>query len=229
MENLEKMKILVVEDEKDIRELVHFNLYREGHKVYEATSGEEALRLAVDLRPDLILLDLMLPKIDGLTICRELKTSEKTKDIKIIIVSAKSEEDDIVKGLEIGADDYITKPFSLKILLARVKAALRSVECCDSDHIESHGVCVDLEKREVLIDGSKVSFSATEFQILKIFLSSPGRVLSRGQIVSQIKGDYHAVTDRSVDTQVVSLRKKMKEKGKLIETVWGVGYRFKED
>jgi two-component system alkaline phosphatase synthesis response regulator PhoP len=226
---MSQQKILIVEDEEDIRELIHFHLFKNKYQVCEAANGRDALDLARSTHPDLILLDIMIPLVDGLEVCRLLKVDPKTKNIKIIFLSAKGEEDDIVKGLEIGADDYVTKPFSPKILLARVKTVLGRVSKEQENETSAQGITLDDNKRKVLIDESLVSLTASEYQLLKILISSPGHVYTRSQIVNNIKGHNHAITDRAVDTQIVSLRKKMGVKGKLIETVWGVGYRFKEN
>ncbi len=226
---MKKQKILIVEDEKDIRELIHFHLSRSDFDVIEAASGDEAVEKAIKLQPDLILLDIMLPVFDGIEACKRVKSDNRCENIKIIFLSAKGEEDDIVTGLELGADDYITKPFSPKVLIARVKSTLRSHIAAEKDLLSSHGIQLDESRKKVVIDNNEISLSMTEFQLLKLFMSMPGHVYTRGQIVDKIKGDNHAVTDRSVDTQLVSLRKKMGIHGKLIETVWGVGYRFREN
>jgi two-component system alkaline phosphatase synthesis response regulator PhoP len=222
-------KILIVEDEEDIRELIHFHLYKNKYEVIEAANGPDALNMAISAKPDLILLDIMIPGIDGTQVCKKLKENIETKHIKIIFLSAKGEEEDIVKGLELGADDYVTKPFSPKVLIARIKAILRRKDKNTSKDISVQGIVLLEDKKKVLIVGVEAPLTATEYQLLKFLISSPGHVYTRGQIVNHIKGHNHAVTDRSVDTQLVSLRKKMGEKGKLIETVWGIGYRFKED
>ncbi len=222
-------KILIVEDENDIRELIHFHLYKNKYEVFEASNGKEALEQVKDKNPDLILLDIMIPEIDGIQVCKTLKSNDKTKDIKIIFLSAKGEEEDIVRGLEMGADDYITKPFSPKILIARAKSVLRRQSTKQTEEISLFGIKLDENKKKVSIEGEEINLTATEFQLLKYLISSPGHVFTRSQIVNFIRGNNHAVTDRSVDTQLVSLRKKMGPKGELIETVWGVGYRFKEN
>lgn len=226
---MQKQKILVVEDEKDIRELIQFHLFRSGYEVFEAASGDDAVEKALSIKPDLILLDIMLPVFDGIEVCKRVKADKRGDDIKVIFLSAKGEEDDIVTGLELGADDYITKPFSPKILIARVKSTLRSNNVEASSILNSHGISLDESRKKVVIENNEISLSMTEFQLLKLFMSKPGHVYTRGQIVDKIKGDNHAVTDRSVDTQLVSLRKKLGGRAKLIETVWGVGYRFRED
>lgn len=226
---MKKHKILIVEDEKDIRELIHFHLFREGYDIVEAGDGAQALEIAFEEQPDLVILDIMLPTLDGVEVCQRLRANSATKDSKIIFLSAKGEEEDIIKGLELGGDDYITKPFSPKVLLARIKSVLRRNFEEQQEKLELHDISLDEGKKRVLIAGVEVAFSATELQLLKLFMQKPGHVYTRSQIVDSIKGHNHAVTDRSVDTQLVSLRKKLGEKGKLIETVWGIGYRFKED
>ncbi|MDA8793442.1 response regulator [Bacteriovoracaceae bacterium] len=222
-------KVLIVEDEDDIRELIHFNLYKEKYEVVEAGNGEEALKLFKTEKPDLVLLDIMLPLMSGLEICRKIKEDSQQADTKIIFVSAKGAEEDIITGLELGADDYVTKPFSPKVLVARVKSVLRRKKFNeDQEVISCHNITMDTTLHKVTVDQDDIALSVTEYQILKVFLQGPGRVYSRANIVKYVKGSNYAVTDRSVDTQIVSLRKKLKEAGKLIETVWGIGYRFKE-
>lgn len=224
-----EQKILIVEDEEDIRDLIHFHLFKNKYKVLEAQNGLDALEIAKSQQPDLILLDIMIPGIDGLEVCRQLKNSPETQEIKVIFITSKGEEEDIVKGLESGAEDYITKPFSPKILTARVKTILKRNQKEISNLINAYGISINDDKRKVLIDEVETSLTETEYQLLKHFITSPGHVFTRSQIVNTIRGQNHAVTDRSVDTQLVSLRKKMGSKGKLIETVWGIGYRFKEN
>lgn len=221
-------KILIVEDETDIRDLIHFHLFKEKYDVLEACDGEEALLKINSEKPDLILLDIMIPKISGLEVCSKVRENKAFDNTKIIFISAKGEEEDIVTGLESGGDDYIAKPFSPKVLMARIKATLRNLS--ESNHvIEFMGIKVDEVQRVAFNDGLPLNLSVTEFEILTFLISSPGSVYTRGQIVNAVKGNNHAVTDRSVDTQVVSIRKKLKEKGHLIQTVWGVGYRFSID
>lgn len=222
-------KILVVEDESDIRELIHFHLFKNKYKVIEASDGQQAIDIANEEMPSLIILDIMIPQLDGLKVCQSLKESEKTKDIKIIFLSAKGEENDIVRGLELGAEDYITKPFSPKVLIARVKAVLRRDHQETQESIDCHGIVINDVKKKVQSDQKELSLTASEYELCKLLVSSPGHVHTRSQIVNHIKGSNHAITDRSVDTLMVALRKKLGQKGKLIETVWGVGYKFKEN
>ena len=230
---MEKVKILVVEDEAPIQELLQFNLERVKYKVKVADSGEEALKQASKFNPDLILLDIMLPGTDGLEVCKTLKASSKTENIPIIMLTALCEEADIVTGLELGADDYITKPFSPRVLLARVKAALRRPNAATSENSEElitiHNIIIDLTRHRVTIDGNEIILTHTEFKVLKLMTTQPGRVFTRYQIVDAVHGEDYPVTDRSVDVQIVGLRKKLGEAGNYIETVRGIGYRFKED
>ncbi len=224
-------KILVVDDEEDILELVRYNLARDGYRVVCAASGEQALSRAKSEPFDLILLDLMLPGIDGLEVAKRLKSKPETRHIPIIMLTAKGEEADIVTGLELGADDYVTKPFSPRILVARVKAVLRrkvQEEVDDSSIIQIYELEIDPGKRKVLAKGSHVELTFTEFQVLYLLARRPGWVFTRFKIVDLIRGDDYPVTDRSVDVQIVGLRKKLGPCGKYIETVRGVGYRFKE-
>ena len=224
-------KILVVDDEEDILELVRYNLARDGYRVVCAASGEQALSRAGSEPFDLIVLDLMLPGIDGLEVAKRLKNKPETRHIPIIMLTAKGEEADIVTGLELGADDYVTKPFSPRILIARVKAVLRrkvQEEVDDSSIIQIYELEIDPGKHKVLAKGLHVELTFTEFQILYLLARRPGWVFTRFKIVDSIRGDDYPVTDRSVDVQIVGLRKKLGPCGKYIETVRGVGYRFRE-
>lgn len=224
-------KILAVDDEEDILELLTFNLTREGYQVVSAATGEAALKAVSGDMPDLIILDLMLPGIDGLEVARRLKNDPSAKNIPIIMLTAKGEEADIVTGLELGADDYITKPFSPRILAARVKAVLRrdAKDALDeSSVIHIHDIVIHPGRHEVTVQGKPVRLTYTEFGILQYLAARPGWVFTRAQIVDAVRGDDYFVTDRSVDVQIVGLRKKLGTAGKSIETVRGVGYRFKE-
>jgi two-component system, OmpR family, alkaline phosphatase synthesis response regulator PhoP len=226
-----KQKILVVDDEEDILELLRFNLTKEGFAVVCAASGEEALKFARAEKPDLILLDLLLPGIDGLEVAKRLKNDPSTNEIPLIMVTAKGEEADIVTGLEVGAEDYITKPFSRKVLIARVRAVLRrkaAGPADDQEVVTVHDLTIHRGRREVLANGKPVLLTFTEFGILSFLARRPGWVFTRSQIVDAVKGDEYFVTDRAVDVQIVGLRKKLGSAAKVIETVRGVGYRFKE-
>ena len=230
---LDSKNIIVVEDDLDIRELISFNLANEGHQVFEANDGEVGIDKARNNNPDLILLDLMLPGIQGLDVCRIIKSDQETKEIPIIMVTALGQEEDIVKGLETGADDYITKPFSIKVLIARVNAVLkRSIEVGEdkSKDILINGINIKTRSREVWVNKNLINdLTFSEFQILYLLAGHPGWVFTRYQIINKIRGDNYPVTDRSVDFQIVGLRKKLGDAGKLIKTVRGVGYRFTPD
>jgi len=230
---MEKIKILVVEDEAPIQELLQFNLERKKYKVKIVGSGEEALDQAARFLPDLILLDIMLPGTDGLDVCKQLKSRPVTERIPIIMLTALCEEADIVAGLELGADDYVTKPFSPRVLLARVKAALRRAGTAKpagtGEVVCIHGISIDAPRHKVEIGGKDVVLTFTEFKVLQLMAGQPGRVFTRYQIVDAVHGEDYPVTDRSVDVQIVGLRKKLGEAGQFIETVRGIGYRFKEE
>jgi len=223
--------ILVVEDEKEIQELVQYNLAKEGYRVSCADCGEDALRIARSELPDLIVLDLMLPGIDGLEVCRALRRNQKTRSIPVVMLTAKGEEADIVVGLELGANDYITKPFSPRVLVARIRAVLRTAAGEPPDEMSAirvHNLLIHPGRHEVLVDGDPVPLTSTEFQVLYVLARRPGWVFTRRQISEAVHGADYPVTDRSVDVQIVALRKKLGRAGKHIETVRGVGYRFKE-
>jgi two-component system alkaline phosphatase synthesis response regulator PhoP len=226
-----KGNILVIEDEEDILELVRYNLAKEGYEVICATTGEEGLGVAKLKLPALVVLDLMLPGVDGLEVCRLLKTDSKTRHIPIVILTARSEEVDVVAGLELGADDYITKPFSPRVLVARVRTVLRRMmkePVSETATVKIHDVVIHPGRHEVLVEGVPVELTYTEFGILHFLARHPGWVFTRSQIVDAVKGDDYPVTDRSVDVQIVGLRKKLGPRGRYIETVRGVGYRLKE-
>lgn len=224
-------KILLIEDEAPIRELVKMTLQAAGYSaIYESEDGEQGLKSARTHQPDLILLDLMLPGIDGLTVCRKLKTDENTHNIPIIMLTAKSEESDIVLGLEMGANDYITKPFSRKVLIARVRAQLRKMsEIEATNEIRRAGLVINIERHTAKLSGTELDLTLSEFEILRLFASHPGRVYTRNQIISKIKGDDYPVTDRAIDVQIVNLRRKLGVWGGNVETIRGVGYRLKAE
>jgi len=226
-----KENILVVDDEEDILELVQFNLLREGYQVSCAATGEAALDLARSKTPGLIVLDLMLPGMDGLEVARHLKDDPDTKNVPLVMLTAKGEEADIVTGLELGADDYVTKPFSPRVLLARVKAVLRrktKEPPKGSTAFQVRELEIHPRRHEVLVQGKPVPLTLSEFRILDYLARRPGLVFTRFQIVDAVRGEDYPVTDRSVDVHIVGLRKKLGLAGKYIETVRGVGYRFKE-
>ncbi|MDD5328269.1 MAG: response regulator [Phycisphaerae bacterium] len=225
-----KENILIVDDEEDVLELVRYNLDKNGYIIKTATTGEDALTKARAKLPDLIILDLMLPGIDGLEVCKKLKSDSKTQNIPIIMLTAKGEEADIITGLELGADDYITKPFSPKVLVARVRRILHRVIARDLEKapVKIHDLIIDPARRQVLIKNKLVDLTFTEFNILYALAKRPGLVFSRYQIVDALHGDDYLVTDRAIDVQIVGLRKKLGPCSKYIETVRGVGYRFKD-
>lgn len=223
--------ILAVDDEEDILELVNYNLSKEGYNISQASTGEKAVISARLNLPDLIILDLMLPGIDGLEVCRMLRTDPATAKIPIIMLTAKGEEADVVTGLELGADDYITKPFSPRVLVARVKAVLRRNKVqpvSDIEMISIHNITIDPGRHIVSVDNEQMDLTLTEFRILHHLAKRPGWVFTRYQIVEAARGEDSEVTDRSVDVHIVSLRRKLGEAGKYIDTVRGVGYRLKE-
>jgi two-component system phosphate regulon response regulator PhoB len=223
--------ILVVDDEEDIQELVRYNLVRNGFEVTVVGTGEAALDKTRSKLPDMVLLDLMLPGIDGLEVCNILKNDQKTGHIPIMMLTARGEEADVVAGLELGADDYITKPFSPRVLVARIKAVLRRKSEAPVDRtavIKRKGLTIHPGRHEVLAKGKPVLLTATEFEILYHLARRPGWVFTRHQIIDASKGEAYPVTDRSVDVHIVGLRKKLGSLGRLIETVRGVGYRFRE-
>ncbi len=226
--------VLVIEDEEDILALLHYNLIKEGFKVTCAQTGEDGLNAARAAHPDLILLDLMLPGIDGLEVCRSLKSDKATAAIPIVMLTAKGEEHDIVTGLELGADDYVTKPFSPRVLSSRLKAVLRRRErdtdsdADETDVLKIGTISIHPGRNEVLVDNQPVDLTFTEFRVLYLLARRPGWVFTRYQIVNAVRGDDYSVTDRAVDVQIVGLRKKLGPAGKIIETVRGVGYRFKD-
>jgi two-component system alkaline phosphatase synthesis response regulator PhoP len=229
---MKREKILVVDDEEDILELVRYNLAREGYTVFCAASGEAALKSAKDDPVDLIILDLMMPGIDGLEVTRLLKQDPVTKDIPIIMLTARGEETDIVTGLELGADDYMTKPFSPRILVARMKAVIRrrkGIDEPESEVLTIRKLSIHTGRRHVTAAGRTLDLTYTEFQVLHFLARRPGWVFTRSQIVDAVRGDDYPVTDRSVDVQIVGIRKKLGPLGKYIETVRGVGYRFMEN
>ncbi len=226
-----KEKIFVVDDEEDILDLVDYYLNKEGFQTKRFTSGEDILQALKKQVPDLILLDLMLPGVDGLEVCRMLKRDSDYSDIPVIMITAKGDEADIVSGLELGADDYIVKPFSGKVLLARIKAVLRRNESKlnnEDDIIQIHNLLIHPGRHEVMIDNNPVSLTFSEFRLLQFLARRPGWVFTRYQIVDALRGEDYPVTERAVDVQVVGLRKKLGQSGKYIETVRGVGYRFRE-
>jgi two-component system phosphate regulon response regulator PhoB len=225
-------KIVVIEDEEDILEVISYNLKREGFDVTTSTSGEDGLAKIERAAPNLVILDLMLPEIDGLDLCRKLKADPVTQAIPVIMVTAKGEESDVVLGLGMGADDYVVKPFSPRELVARVKAVLRRSHNVPEkerrDRIVRDGVVIDPQRHDVRVDGESVVLTATEFRLLHFLASHPGRVFTRDQLLARVIGEEAIVIDRNIDVHVRAIRKKLGEHRQLIETIRGVGYRFRD-
>ena len=238
-------KILIVDDEKPIVDILTYNLKKEGYETIEAGDGEMAVEMAVSQNPDLILLDVMLPDMSGFDVCRILHNDKNTSNIPIIMATARTDDEDIVSGLDLGADDYITKPFSPKVLIARVRSVLRRTQEKDVktgndnsqsyDTIRIHGFRITPNKFEVTYGGKEIPFSATEFFIFRHLAENPGRVFSRQQIINDIKGETYPATERSIDVQILNIRKKILEVTQnpllqdIIETVRGIGYRIVEE
>ncbi|WP_320044872.1 response regulator [uncultured Desulfobacter sp.] len=225
--------VLIVDDEEDIVELIQYNMVVQGYTVLTALSGEHGISLSISHVPDLIILDLMLPGIGGLDVAKYLRQKEKTKNIPILMLTAKTSDTDIITGLESGATDYMCKPFGIDVLMARVRAILRrhvpegAKAKEDTDDLEN-GLVINRNRYQVKVNGTPVNLTLTEFQLLSFLASKKGWVFSRNQIVDAIHGTDYAVTDRSIDVVISGLRKKLKPKAHVIETVRGVGYRYKE-
>lgn len=223
-------RILVIEDEPDIREVIEFNLKCEGYRVSGAGDGEEGLACVRREFPDAILLDRMLPGLDGLEVCRRLKGDPDLRSIPVIMVTAKAEVDDVVEGLEAGADDYLTKPFSPKELLARVKAVVRRGswdEHRGTDRLVFDGVVINTASHVVLVEGEEAPFTATEFRLLHFLANNPGRVFSRNTLLTRVMGENSHLVDRNIDVHIGAIRRKLGERRDLIQTARGVGYRFR--
>lgn len=230
-----KKTILVVDDEKDIVEMIAFNLQRNGYDVITAHNGNDALDLAEQQTPDLILLDLMMPGLDGTEVTRRLKADPRTKKIPLVMLTAKSEETDVVVGLTLGADDYVAKPFSMKILLARLTTVLRRAESGNGSPADEPGnilragpLSIDASKHEAAINGESIKLTLTEFKLLTALVTARGRVLSRDQLMDKAMGTDVFVTDRAIDVHITAIRKKLGDANWLIHTVRGVGYRLQE-
>jgi DNA-binding response OmpR family regulator len=226
---MDKKKITIVEDERDMAELVAMRLKREHYDVDVAHDGKEGLDRIRSFPPDLVLLDLMLPRMSGTEIAAELRRDPRTSHIPIIMLTAKSEESDIVVGLQMGADDYVTKPFSMSVLLARVAAVLRRAERAEGmqgDLLKAGSICIDRDRHQVEIDGNPIALTLTEFRLLVAVVAGKGRVLSRDQLIDKALGEGVIVTDRTIDVHVVSLRRKLGKARDYVETVRGVGYRL---
>ncbi len=225
-------KILIVEDEPDIAELLAYNLHQAGFETITAINGEDAFRQVNTRLPDLILLDLLLPGMDGLEICRMLKQNLKTADIPVIMLTAKGEKTDRIVGLELGADDYITKPFSPREVVLRIRAVQRRMQGAGAraaaKQLRIHDLVIDLDKHQVFNGKEEVDLTATEFKLLTLLAGAPGRVFTRDLLMNELWGDNYFAVDRTVDTHISRLRRKLGELNGAIETVRGIGYRFKE-
>ncbi len=228
-----KKTILIVEDEEAIRQVLRHNLSREGYRVLESADGEKGLEKARAKAPDLILLDLMLPGLDGISLCRILKADPLTASIPVVMLTAKGEETDVVLGLGVGAEDYVVKPFRLKELLARVKAVLRRGPAREArlpgERVVRGDLVVDAARHKAKVGKRTLDLTATEFRLLHYLAAHPGRVFTRDMLLSRVIGQNAVVVDRNIDVHIRSIRKKLGEHRDLIETVRGVGYRFKEE
>ena len=222
--------ILVVEDEQDIRDLVLYNLKREGYSALGCETGTEAISLIRSKRPDLVILDLMIPEVDGLTVCQQVRADNEISSTPIIMLSAKEEESDVVIGLGLGADDYVTKPFSIRELMARLKAVLRRSQRLgmheQSKQIVIGELTIDVEKHQVLLKDELVHFTASEFRLLNQLVSNLGRVQNRDNLLRALTGDRTVVIDRNIDVHIRSVRKKIGPYADRLQTIRGVGYRF---
>ena len=228
--HMAKNKVLIIEDERSLASVLALNLQREGFEVMMAQDGRDGLRQAQIKHPDLIVLDLMLPGMPGLEVCRELRAGSQTRDVPIIMVTAKTEESDELIGLAVGADDYVTKPYSVKVLIQRIKKELRRRQqpAEEVSVIESQGVVIDRIRHRATLQGQDLVLTPTEFRLLEVLLRQAGRAFTRHELMDAAIGEDAMVLERTIDVHVKSLRRKMGEAGDLIETVRGVGYRFHE-
>ena len=227
---MKKSKIVVIEDEVDILEVINYNLSKEGFDVCSALDGEEGLALIKKEVPDLVLLDLMLPGLDGIEICRKLKTDYSTRSIPIIMVTAKGEESDIVLGLGMGADDYMVKPFRPRELMARIRSVLRRGDFIEEGEglVSIDELVIDINRHEVKLEGKIIVLTAMEFKLLHFLASHPGQVFTRENLLNHISSDDTFIIDRNIDVHIRSIRKKLNKHRELIETIHRVGYRFRD-
>lgn len=227
---MKKPKIVVIEDEVDILEVINYNLSKEGFNVCSALDGEEGLALVKKEVPDLVLLDLMLPGLDGIEICRKLKTDYSTRSIPIIMVTAKGEESDIVLGLGMGADDYMVKPFRPRELMARIRSVLRRGDFIEEGEglVSIDELVIDINRHEVKLEGKKIVLTAMEFKLLHFLASHPGQVFTRENLLNHVSSDDTFIIDRNIDVHIRSIRKKLNKHRELIETIHRVGYRFRD-
>lgn len=227
---MSKQTILIIEDERALVEVLTYNLRKEGFEVHAATDGQDGLRRAQTTLPDLIILDLMLPVIEGLEVCRVLKSGTRTRDIPLIMLTARSEEVDEIVGFQMGADDYVTKPFKIKPLIQRVKALLRrkKTPVAEGDVVAAGGIEIDRAQHRATVEGQELNLTPTEFRLLWSLVRQPGRAFSRHELMEAAMGDDALVLERTIDVHVKSLRQKLTDRSEQIETVRGVGYRFRE-
>ncbi|MCK9347662.1 MAG: response regulator transcription factor [Sphaerochaeta sp.] len=220
--------ILVVEDDVDIRELERYTLSSLGYMVLEAEHGAQALDLLKSHHIDLMVLDIMMPVLDGLSTIKSVRY-QLNNPVPIIVVSARGEESDIITALELGADDYLSKPFSAKVLASKIRAVLRRTQEMEQQHpmLEADGLIMDQQKHQCMLDGEEIELTATEFALLYLLASNPEQVFTRNQIITKVKGDDYPVTDRSIDVQIATLRKKLGSYGTRVKTIWGIGYTYK--
>lgn len=223
-----KGKILIIEDDAAIQEVLSFNLDRDGYDVVVCPDGREGIELASKLAPDLVILDLMLPTIDGIEVCRTLRSEKATKSLPVLMLTAKSEEADQLVGFTVGADDYVTKPFSVKVLMQRIRVLLnrRQQSSETSDTVKMHGIQLDRFGFQVTCNEEPVPLTPTEFRLLEAMMAQPGRAFTRSDLLSSAVGDETIVLERTIDVHIRSLRQKLGGQAKVIETVRGVGYRF---
>ncbi len=220
--------ILVVEDDTDIRELERYTLSTAGYTVLEAEHGKQALEHLQSQHVDLIVLDIMMPVMDGLTTIKTIRYG-MNNSVPVIVVSARGEESDIITALELGADDYVSKPFSAKVLASKIKAVMRRTQ--EADHhtiVQNDGLTMDQQKHQCMLDGQEIELTATEFALLYLLVSNKEQVFTRNQLITKVKGDDYPVTDRSIDVQIATLRKKLGQYGSRIKTIWGIGYTYKD-
>ena len=227
---MSKQTILIIEDERALVEVLTYNLRKEGFEVHSATDGQDGLRRAQTTLPDLIMLDLMLPVIEGLEVCRVLKSGARTRDIPLLMLTARSEEVDEIVGFQMGADDYVTKPFKIKPLIQRIKALLRrkKTAATEGDVVAAGGIEIDRAQHRATVRGEELNLTPTEFRLLWVLVRQPGRAFSRHELMEAAMGDDALVLERTIDVHVKSLRQKLGSRADQIETVRGVGYRFRE-
>jgi two-component system, OmpR family, phosphate regulon response regulator PhoB len=228
---MSKQKILVIEDERDLVEILTYNLTNEGFEVLSATDGQDGLRRAQRELPDLILLDLMLPVVDGLQVCRQLRSDPRTQDLRILMLTARSEEIDEIVGFNMGADDYVTKPFKIKPLIHRIKALLRrsTPDKAHADRVAVRGLEIDRLNHQVTLEGEELLLTPTEFRLLWVLARQPGRPYSRHELMDSSRGEDANALERTIDVHIRSLRQKLGDHAELIETIRGVGYRFRPE